>query len=197
MRRNLTFIGLMVLMVVVGLGLGILSGGQSSSQVAMAQAPADEQAQIQTDMAHLKQIGAGLIKYGQEHKGELPANIRTLYPDYVDSEDVFFSPRDPKAAALRDTPVDAAGRPGYTSYVYQHILGETEDARRQREAFGIPAPKLFSRLVRERGDQFPIVVCSWYLDPSLPLTQPQLWLVLRLNGSVEQEVKGVKDSEDL
>lgn len=157
----------------------------------------EEQKNIEICMSHLKQIGVALNKYRQDHNGELPLSLRDFYPKYVSSEDIFFCSKDPNAAKSRDVVIPEAGRPIYSSYMYQHILG-VEPGALQVGEIKIPRGRTFKELYAERGEELPIVVCVHHqtLEQQRPF-EPRLWLVLRLNGKVEKVFKYVQSSEDL
>ena len=157
----------------------------------------EEQKNIEICMSHLKQIGVALNKYRQDHNGELPLSLRDLYPKYVSSEDIFFCPHDANAEKYRNVVIPEAGRPIYSSYMYQHILG-VEPGALQVGELKVPKSKTFKELYAERGENLPIVVCDHHQTTKQrrPL-QPRTWRVLRLNGNVEKVFKYVDNSEDL
>lgn len=152
-------------------------------------------------MGHLRALGVALVAYRQDHDGKLPPGPRDLYPKYVDSEDVFFCPDDPKAAFLRDAPSPATGEHIYTSYLYQVAEGAGPGARSVGE-IDLPPGEPFSKRLQRQGDRLPILVCFWHqprwrgIHSDNPMA-PQLWLVLRLSGEVERVTEFVWSSEDL
>jgi len=155
----------------------------------------EEQKNIEICMSHLRQIGIALNKYRQDHDGELPLALRDLYPKYASSEDIFFCPNDSTVEKYRDVVIPEAGRPLFSSYIYQHILGFEPGALQVGE-LKVPESKTFKELYAERGENLPIVVCVHHRGRIRPL-QPELYIVLRLNGKVEKVFKYVESSEDL
>ncbi|NLO74558.1 MAG: hypothetical protein GX100_10710 [candidate division WS1 bacterium] len=199
MRKSVSFVGLAVLVVAVGLGLGILSGRgeRTPCEPATAQSPAEEAQAQQVGMEHLRLIGEALDKYRKDHEGEVPESLRDLYPKYTDTEEIFFCPNDPKASFLRNRPSKTPDRrPIYTSYVYQVAEGAEPGSLRVGE-LELPAGKPFSQRLVEQGENLPIVVCFWHQPPNHAPGAPELWLVLRLNGTVERVTKFVRSSEEL
>ena len=202
MRKSVSFVGLAVLVVAVGLGLGILSGRgeRTPCEPATAQSPAEEAQAQQVCMEHLRLIGEALSRYREDHDGAVPTVLRDLYPKYAETEEIFFCPNDPKAGFLRDRPSRTPDRrPIYTSYLYQIAEGDAPGTLSVGQV-QVPPVEPFSKRLAKQGDQLPIVVCDWHQaprDPNHPGNIPRLWLVLRLGGSVERTHKFVWRSEDL
>ena len=197
MKRQKVVKSVLVGALVILVCLAVVLVQRRFAQATSAAESSQEQEDIEICMSHLKQIGVALNKYRQDHNGELPLGLRALYPKYVSSEDIFFCSNDPNAEKSRDVVIPEVGRPIYSSYMYQYILGVDHGALQIRK-IKIPRGRTFKELYAERGEELPIVVCVHHqtLEQQRPF-QPRLWLVLRLNGKVEKVFKYVKSSEDL
>ena len=195
MKRQKVVKSVLVGALVILVCLAVVLVQRRFAQATSAAESSQEQEDIEICMSHLKQIGVALNKYRQDHNGELPLGLRALYPKYVSSEDIFFCSNDPNAEKSRDVVIPEVGRPIYSSYMYQYILG-VEPGALQAGELKLPPPKLFKELYAERGEELPIVVCDHHQGKPRPM-QPELYLVLRLNGKVEKVFKYVESSEDL
>jgi len=193
-----SFLALTILAVVGAVGIGLLpdTGREAPCAPAVARDPAEEEAAQEECIAHLKVLGPALMAYRRDHGGELPSGPRDLYPKYVDSEDVFFCPDDPKAPFLRDATSTTTGRPIYSSYLYQVAEALGPGAKKVGD-IEIPAGEPFSKRIERQGDRLPIMVCDWHQEQGKEPSAPQLWIVLRLSGHVERVTKFVRNSEDL